>query len=173
MYARTENGIVTETLRVPPENIYPPSYASQFVTAPAGVARGWLYDGINFTAPAGPSLADQRAAKWVAIKELRDRKIQEGGYTTAAKWYHSDTFSRTQQMGLYMMGAAVPPIQWKTMDGSFVTITQAIAAAIFNTAVASDNATFTRAEVLRAIVNASDTPDAVDITTGWPATFAP
>lgn len=117
-------------------------------------------------------VAERRADLWARIKEIRDTKIQNGGYQAAGKWFHSDTFSRTQQMALVMMGASVPSVRWKTMDGSFVTMTQALAGAIFQAAAAHDAAIFAHAEALRAQVDAATDPFSVDINAGWPATFA-
>ena len=118
------------------------------------------------------ALGSSRANRWLEIKALRDAKTQSGGYQVAGKWYHSDTFSRTQQLGLVMLGASIPAgLQWKTMDGSFVTMTQSLAAQVFAAAAAQDIAVFSRAEVLRAQVNASSDPGSIDITTGWPATY--
>jgi hypothetical protein len=54
IYARTENGIVTDTLRVDPHTIFPSAYASQFVEAPDEVQRGWGFDGTDYTAPPAP-----------------------------------------------------------------------------------------------------------------------
>ena len=109
---------------------------------------------------------------WNAIKLIRDEKIQTGGYAVGGEWYHSDTFSRTQQMGLVMMGANIPSgLQWKTMDGSFVTMTQQLATDIFAAAAASDQALFAYAEQLRAQVEAAENPNDVDIYSGWPAVF--
>lgn len=89
-------------------------------------------------------------SKWEAIKAERDRRTQQGGYQAAGKWFHSDTFSRTQQMALVMMGASIPAgLQWKTMDGSFVTMTQTLAGQAFAAAASSDTALFARAEELR------------------------
>ena len=119
---------------------------------------------------ADPSLLPPSA--WTKIKVIRDAKIQSGGYQAEGKWFHSDTCSRTQQMALVMMGASVPPIQWKTMDGTFVTMTQALAGAIFQAAAAHDAATFAHAESLKAQVDAAADPATVDITAGWPAVFA-
>lgn len=115
---------------------------------------------------------EKRAKLWTEIKAIRDTKIQTGGYQAADKWFHSDTFSRTQQMGLVMMGASVPPIQWKTMDSTFVTMTQTLAGAIFQAAAAHDAATFAHAESLKAQVDAAADPSTIDITAGWPAVFA-
>lgn len=109
---------------------------------------------------------------WARIKTERDRRIQNGGYKVGAKWYHSDTFSRTQQMGLVMIGANIPAnTPWKTMDGSFVIMTQTLAGQIFGTAAASDIAIFSAAEAHRVAMEASADPAAYDFTGGWPPMF--
>lgn len=110
-------------------------------------------------------LANKNASRWEAIKSVRDNKLQTGGYLVGTKWFHSDTFSRTQQTALVVMGAGIPVgLQWKTMDGTFVTMTQTLAADIFAAGAASDTALFAHAEALKA------DPDA-DIYAGWPAVF--
>ena len=140
------------------------------VAAQGNEGIGWLYDGHAFTAPA-PDLTALRAAHWEAIKAERDKRIQTGGYLAAGKWFHSDTFSRTQQMGLVMMGANIPAgLQWKTMDGSFATMTQTLAGQVFAAAAASDAAIFARAEQIKATMDA-DTA-AFDLAAhAWPAVF--
>ena len=117
-------------------------------------------------------LATMRASIWASIKGIRDGKTQAGGYQAAGKWFHSDTFSRTQQIGLVMMGANIPAgLQWKTMDGSFVTMTQALAGQVFTAAATQDAALFAYAEQMNALVLAAEDPAAVDINAGWPAVF--
>lgn len=109
---------------------------------------------------------------WSKIKSERDRRIQQGGYKVGTKWYHSDTFSRTQQMGLVMLGANLPAgVQWKTMDGTFITMTQTLAGQIFATAAASDMAVFVAAETHRVAMEASSDPATYDFSGGWPAMF--
>lgn len=118
----------------------------------------------------GAALQYARSALWERIKTERDRRIQEQGYVAGGKRFHGDTFSRTQQMGLVMLGASIPPgLQWKTMDGSFIAMTPTLAQQIFAAAAASDIALFGHAEALRAQVNAAEDPSSVDITAGWPA----
>lgn len=113
-----------------------------------------------------------KKTKEAEIKAERDRRAQSGGYKVGDKWYHSDTFSRTQQMGLIMMGANVPPgTQWKTMDGSFVIMTQTLAAQIFAAAAASDIAVYTVAENHLVAMRASADPAKYDYSTGWPEVF--
>lgn len=113
-----------------------------------------------------------RAAAWDRIKAERDRRTQQGGYLAAGKWFHSDTFSRSQQLGLVLLGNAIPPgTQWKTMDGSFVTMTPTLAQQIFAAAAASDIAIFAAAEAHKAALEASADPAAYDWSGGWPAQF--
>lgn len=109
---------------------------------------------------------------WNRIKTERDRRIQQGGYKVGTKWYHSDTFSRTQQMGLVMLGANIPAnTPWKTMDGSFVIMTQTLAGQIFAAAAASDIAIFTAAEAHRTAMEASQDPASYNFASGWPSIY--
>lgn len=159
------NGKIVNTVEVSALNVLPGLVAAQ-----GNEGIGWSYDGQTFTAPA-PDLTALRAAHWEAIKADRDKRIQTGGYQAAGKWFHSDTFSRTQQMGLVMMGAGIPGgLQWKTMDGSFVTMTQTLASQVFSAAAASDAAIFARAEQIRAAMDAD--PAAFDLSAhAWPPVF--
>lgn len=135
-----------------------------------GTYRLDLQDGTSRLATDSEVLSSVRSELWEQIKIERDRRIQEQGYVAGGKRFHGDTFSRTQQMGLVMLGAGIPPgLQWKTMDGSFITMTPTLAQQIFAAAAASDIALFGHAEALRAQVNAAEDPSSVDITAGWPA----
>jgi hypothetical protein len=135
-----------------------------------GGAIGDLWDGESFTKPARDLAAD-RAAQWEAIKAKRDTLSDNGGYLVDGKWFHSDGKSKTQQLSLFIMGASVPAVQWKTMDGSFVTMTQALAAQVFAAAAAQDMAIFAAAEQHKALMEASADPAAYDFSAGWPATY--
>lgn len=118
-----------------------------------------------------PTLAEKQAEMWERIKTKRDALSDTGGYLVAGKWFHSDNKSKTQQLALFIMGASVPPVPWKTMDGSFVTMTQALAAGIFQAAAAQDQAIFSAAETHNAAMLAAADPLAYDFSGGWPATF--
>lgn len=117
----------------------------------------------------------ERATKIEAIKAHRDKLSEQGGYSVdvggVAKWFHSDTKSKTQQLGLVMMGANIPPVPWKTMDGTSVTMSEGIALAVFRAAAAQDMAIFAAAEAHIAAINASETPESYDFDSGWPDTF--
>lgn len=112
-----------------------------------------------------------KAQRIAAIKSKRDA-VKGEGVTVGANRFHSDADSRIQQMGLVMMGASLPPVQWKTMGGTFVEMTPTLAGQIFAATAARDIAVFGHAEALIAQVNAAATPEdvaAIDIEAGWPA----
>jgi hypothetical protein len=105
-----------------------------------------------------------------AIKAERDRRIQTSGYKVGAHWFHSDLTSRTQQLGLVIMGAAIPAgLKWKTMGGTLVDMTPALAAQVFQSAAAQDAAHFAVAEAAIAAANASPSFDLASIQ--WPAGY--
>ena len=109
---------------------------------------------------------------WEKIKEKRDLLIQTGGYQAAGKWFHSDTFSRTQILGLLLLGNGLPSgLQWKTMDGSFITMTPALVQQVFAAAASSDIAIFTAGEVHKAQAFASANPFTYDFSADWPPVF--
>lgn len=119
-----------------------------------------------------PTAAQIKADKWEAIKAERDRRTEQGGYKAGTKWFHSDQKSRSQQLGLVLLWANIPAnLQWKTMDGTFVTMTQTLAQQILAAGAASDQAIFAAAEAHRQAMDASADPAAYDFSAGWPATF--
>lgn len=117
-------------------------------------------------------VAIERAKKWEEIKDERDRR-KELGVTIAGKKFHSDASSRIQQLALVMMGSGIPAgLQWKTMDGSFVTMTPALANQVFAGMAAFDQALFKAAEVHRATMSELLDPMEIrgySIAAGWPA----
>lgn len=192
-YAHIINNRVAEVIETEGDiaKMFHPDMVWIEVTGLAGIANGWQKIGADFVPPA-PSkdhtwggaewvitpekIASQVAVEknlvWNRVKAERDRRIQFGGYKVGTKWYHSDTFSRTQQMGLVMLGANIPAnTPWKTMDGSFVVMTQTLANQIFGTAAASDIAIFSAAEAHRVAMEASPDPAAYNFAGGWPVAY--
>lgn len=109
---------------------------------------------------------------WELIKAERDRRTEQGGYKVGTKWFHSDQKSRGQQLGLVLLGANIPAnLQWKTMDGSFVTMTQTLVQQILAAGAASDQVIFAAAETHRQAMESSADPAAYDFSTGWPKVF--
>ena len=116
------------------------------------------------------NLQNLRSTKMIAIKTERDRRKFNGVFTNN-KWIHSDTYSRTQWLGMVMMGANLPVIEWTTMDGTTINTTPALAQAVFQGTATLDATLFGFAKALAIAVNESNDPGSIDITTGWPATF--
>ena len=152
---------------------YDPATHAVRETAPVGGVQQWEV----YALPAAEATANQaaaRAAKWEAIKAERDRR-KSLGVKVGNHWYHSDADSRIQQISLFVMGASVQPILWKTLTTTpppvFVTMTQTIAASIFQNTAASDAAIFAAAETHRIAMEASPTPETYDFTGGWPASI--
>lgn len=112
------------------------------------------------------------AEVWDRIKAERDRRVEKGGYKVGDKWLHSDQHSRSQQIGMVLLGANLPAnLQWKTMDGSFVTMTATLAKQILAAAAASDQAIFAKAEAHKTAMLASADPASYDHLSGWPAAY--
>lgn len=123
---------------------------------------------------------------WERIKAKRDA-IKAGGVKVGTKWYHTDTESRIQHLGLLekartaraaggtdatRLQALGQDIKWKTMDGSFIYLTVKHAEDIFAAVTDLDAAAFAAAETHRVAMEASADPAAYDFSVGWPATFA-
>lgn len=120
-------------------------------------------------------LAVRSSACWSLIKRERDRRAAMG-VKVGAHWFHSDQKSRTQQLGLVLLGQGIPAgLQWKTLAYTpqpvFVAMTPALAVAIVQATAASDTAIFTAAEVHRMAMQASPDPGAYDFSGGWPPSF--
>ena len=117
-------------------------------------------------------ITDVTSTMWELIKAERDRRKLDGGYKVGTNWFHSDTFSRTQQIGLVMLGANLPNnIMWKTMANTFVLMTPTLAAQIFQAAMVSDMTIFSVAEQKKAAMMALSDPLTYDYLSGWPKCF--
>lgn len=109
---------------------------------------------------------------WERIKAERDSRTETGGFHAGGHWFHSDQKSRSQQLGLVLLGAAIPAgLQWKTMDGTFVPMTAALAQQILAAAASYDQAVFAVAEAHKAAMAALPDPSAYDFSGGWPPAY--
>jgi hypothetical protein len=109
---------------------------------------------------------------WREIQRVRDAR-KAGGVKVGDNWFHSDDTSRIQQMGLVMFGENMPPgIMWKTMSGTFVVMTSALAQSIFTQIATSDTTIFAIAEQHRSAMLASPTPETYDFSGNWPPIFS-
>lgn len=130
-----------------------------------------------------PTLEQRRAARWEQVKAIRQTKTERGGFFAAGKWFHSDVFSRTQQLGLIIAaqqfvaggGGVNDPIPgvpaWSTMDNSTIVLTPAVVSQFLPAFSAQEGAMFVYAKALREQIDASEDPESIDITTGWPPVY--
>lgn len=70
-YALTQNNIVTHILRVPPENIFPPAVASQYVPCTEDVQVGWLWQSGEFVAPPPEPESEHKVPSAVTMRQAR------------------------------------------------------------------------------------------------------
>lgn len=121
------------------------------------------------------NLAMAKDAAWGSIKMERDRRASLG-VKVGSHWFHSDQKSRTQQLGLVLLGANIPAgLQWKTLTTTpppvFVTMTPELAQNIVAATAASDTAVFTAAEQHRIALESSSDPESYDFSVGWPTSI--
>lgn len=111
-------------------------------------------------------LAKVRKAK---VHAARDNLLDTGGCKVEVsngvfKWFHTDVASKLQQLTLAVLGNNLPAgISWKTMDGSFVTLTPPMVSKVLAAQVARENQVYTVAE--------QKAVDSTDINTGWPERY--
>ena len=161
------NGVVSNIIEVEALDVFPG------LVEATGARIGDLYANGVFTQPA-PDRVAAREDKWEQIKAERERR-QKLGVKVGDHWFHSDADSRTQQLGLVILGANIPPNQqWKTLTHAgdvFVTLTQALAGGIFQATMLSDMAVFAAGKKHRMALEASEHPENYVFTTGWPVSF--
>lgn len=120
-------------------------------------------------------ISELKNIKWESIKEHRSALTVNGGYKASDKWFHSDPFSRSQQLGLVLLGDNIPTgLLWKTMDGSFVEMTPALAQGVFQAATSQDTSLFNYAEGMNHALQKLTSPESINtfvITEGWPETY--
>lgn len=132
---------------------------------------GDYWDGSTFS-PSTEYINNIKIKMWENIKNYRDFKKEDGVFVSN-KWFHTDTYSRTQQLGLILLGTNIPVgLQWKTMDGSFITMDQTLINQIFSSIASSDINIFTVAETHRSNMLASSNPQNYDFSANWPTTYS-
>lgn len=145
------------------EGVCPPEYA---------VMRQGRPEGLYWMATESGEWVPDFAAIKDAIDGERDRRMLEGGYLVGQFWFHSDTKSRTQQVGLDRLGELMPTgLQWKTLSGDFVEMTPDLARQILQAGSLSDQAIFAVARSHEVAMRVSESPANYDFSSGWPPTY--
>jgi len=89
IYARTENGIVAQVLRVHPSTIYEPAYAAQFIEAPNEVQRGWLWNGSIFSAPPPPEPPSAHDLEEIKRKLIAEGVVKRDFLLMHLRWFYT------------------------------------------------------------------------------------
>lgn len=145
----------------------------------------WVAEGNTPNPDPYYSLEAERQRKWLEVKTQRDNR-KSGGVKVGSNWFHSDADSRIQWLGIkdtardILMGGGsmsdtVPinasPLLWKTMSGSFIQVTVQTAFDVVQATKGLDAILFATAEMKRAAINASQTPESINTSSGWNQTY--
>lgn len=117
-----------------------------------------------------------RATKWEEIKEYREKIRNSSGFKVAGLyWFHSDTPSRFDQLGLVnamMMNALPANTPWTLMDGTEVLLTTPIIQGVFAAHMNLRGTNFAVSKAHKAALWASTDPLNYDFTGGgWVPIF--
>ena len=151
-------------------------YPEISVTAIDGYDYNSLVAGAGSVLPSKQDLDQKstyilRKSVWKEIQAMRDYR-KSAGVKIDTNWFHSDDTSRIQQLALTIMGANMPSnIMWKTMQGTFVSMTPTLAMQIFQRIAGSDQAIYGRAEFHRQTMILSAEPENYNFMTGWTMTY--
>lgn len=143
-------------------------------------------DSVAQAAIVANALAVERAAKWEEVKALRTIKLN-GGFEHGDHWYHSDTVSKTEFLGLKLkaletmiasgdMDANIQidgtDTKVKTIDNGYMTVTGNKILAIVAAAEVQTKKNYTTAATHEYFLSISATPSTYDYSTGWPTVYS-
>lgn len=138
------------------------------------------HPGLTFT-QLSKAEADARRAPtvqgmWERIKQERDRLRFDGGVKVGAYWFKSTKLATSEYNSIVQISSGIPDTTvlragWRTMDGTTVDMTPALAKQILTAGFAQVAAIDDVAQAHMAAVEKVADPAAYDFSTGWPATF--
>ena len=112
--------------------------------------------------------AGQQAEMWERIKARRHQATRSGVFVPSiGKWFHNDDPARQQYTFLRTLPQLPSPLPWKTMDNSFVEMTQALLDELSLKMIADEQTDFANAERHRAAMLKADHPLDYDYSDGW------
>ena len=119
--------------------------------------------------------AEQQAEVWERIKAKRYDNLRHGVYIkSVGKWFQTDDATRLQYLALALesvTGGFKKPINWKTMDNSFLMLTPELLREIMQTMHDDEEADFINAEKHKAAMLKAENPLKYDYSDGWTANF--
>ena len=119
--------------------------------------------------------AEQQAEVWERIKQKRYDNLRHGVYVkSVGKWFQTDDATRLQYLALALesvTGGFKKPINWKTMDNSFLMLTPELLREIMQAMHDDEQADFINAEKHKAAMLKAENPLKYDYSDGWTANF--
>ena len=127
--------------------------------------------------PATPlrNVEAEQALMWERIKAKRHDNLRRGVYAkSVGKWFQTDDAPRLQYLALALesvTGGFKKPINWKTMDNSFLMLTPELLREIMQAMHDDEQADFANAERHKAAMLKAENPLKYDYSDGWTANF--
>lgn len=119
--------------------------------------------------------AEQQEEMWERIKDKRYDNLRHGVYAkSVGKWFQTDDATRLQYLALALesvTGGFKKPINWKTMDNSFLMLTPELLREIMQAMHDDEQADFINAEKHKAAMLKAEHPLEYDYSDGWTANF--
>ena len=119
--------------------------------------------------------AEQQDEMWERIKAKRYDNLRHGVYAkSVGKWFQTDDATRLQYLALALesvTGGFKKPINWKTMDNSFLQLTPELLREIMQTMHDNEQADFANAEKHKASLLEAENPLEYDYSGGWTASY--
>ena len=119
--------------------------------------------------------AEQQDEMWERIKAKRYDNLRHGVYIkSVGKWFQTDDATRLQYLALALesvTGGFKKPINWKTMDNSFLMLTPELLREIMQAMHDDEQADFINAEKHKAAMLKAEHPLEYDYGDGWTANF--
>ena len=119
--------------------------------------------------------AEQQDEMWERIKQKRYDNLRHGVYIkSVGKWFQTDDATRLQYLALALesvTGGFKKPINWKTMDNSFLMLTPELLREIMQAMHDDEQADFINAEKHKAAMLKLENPLEYDYSDGWTANF--
>jgi len=119
--------------------------------------------------------AEQQEEMWERIKDKRYDNLRHGVYAkSVGKWFQTDDATRLQYLALALesvTGGFKKPINWKTMDNSFLMLTPELLREIMQAMHDDEEADFINAEKHKAAMLKAENPLEYDYSDGWTANY--
>ena len=119
--------------------------------------------------------AEQQDEMWEQIKAKRYDNLRHGVFVkSVGKWFQTDDATRLQYLALALesvTGGFKKPINWKTMDNSFLMLTPELLREIMQTMHDDEEADFINAEKHKAAMLKAKNPLEYDYSDGWAASY--